>query len=106
MMQELQSLEQLETLTSSDKTTILTFSADWCPDCMFIKPFLPRLIEKYSEYTFVYVDTTKFADVVKEYNIMGIPSFVAVKNNKELNRFVSKLRKTEKEIDDFLATCQ
>lgn len=106
MMKELESLEQLHTLVSSGETIILTFSADWCPDCLFIKPFLPKLIEKYSDYTFLYVDTTKFAGVVKEYGIMGIPSFVAIRNEKEIARFVSKLRKTEKEIDEFLTSCK
>ena len=106
MMKELESLEELQLLCEKEKTTILTFSADWCPDCMFIKPFLPQLIEKYNDYTFIYIDTTKFPQIAKEYDIMGIPSFVAIKSDVEISRFVSKARKSKQEIDDFLSTCQ
>jgi thioredoxin H1 len=34
---------------------------------------------------------------------MGIPSFVAYRNNKEASRFVSKFSKTQQEVEDFLS---
>lgn len=104
MMQELESLEQFETLYAKDTLCVFVFSADWCPDCMFIKPFMPKLIEKYHDYHFVYVNTQKYPQLSKELGIMGIPSFIGVKNKEEKGRFVSKLRKTEKEIDAFLSS--
>ncbi|NBL00051.1 MAG: thioredoxin [Erysipelotrichia bacterium] len=104
MMKELNSLEQFEEYYNSETPVVFTFSADWCPDCMFIKPFMPKLIEKYKDLTFVYIDAQKYPLLSKKLDVMGIPSFVGVKNGKEVNRFVSKLRKTEKEIDEFLAT--
>lgn len=104
MMKELTSLEQFEELYQSNEFVVFTFSADWCPDCMFIKPFMPKLIEKYSTYTFVYVDHQKYPLLSKRMGIMGIPSFVGVKAGEEKGRFVSKLRKTEAEIDAFLAS--
>ena len=36
--------------------------------------------------------------------VMGIPSFIGVGQGKELGRFVSKLRKSEAEIDAFFAS--
>lgn len=42
-------------------------------------------------------------DAAVELMVMGIPSFVAFKDGEETGRFVSKLRKTEQEIDDFLS---
>ncbi len=102
MMSTLVSIEELETQLDTNEVTILVFSADWCPDCLFIKPFLARLIEKYNHYKFIYVDTAAHPELRKEYDVMGIPSFVAIKEHKEVARFVSKLRKTEKEIDAFL----
>ena len=41
-------------------------------------------------------------DLCKELDIMGIPSFVAFENGKETGRFVSKLRKTKEEIEQFI----
>lgn len=102
MMNVLTNIEELESKLNSNQITILVFSADWCPDCMFIKPFLPKLISKYNHYSFLYVDSSMHPRLVKEYEVMGIPSFIAIKEGKEINRFVSKLRKTESEIDTFL----
>lgn len=104
MMKELKSLEEFEEYYGSATPVVFTFSADWCPDCLFIKPFMPKLIEKYSNLEFVYIDSQKYPLLSKKLEVMGIPSFVAVKEGKEINRLVSKLRKTEKEIDEFLNT--
>ncbi len=101
-MKILESVEQFEEYYKKEGVVIFTFSANWCPDCRFIEPFMPKLVEKYSDYDFVYIDRDKFIDLAIGLQIMGIPSFVAVKNGKEEGRFVSKLRKTEKEIDEFL----
>ena len=76
---------------------------NWCPDCRFIEPFMPKLVEAFSDYTFYYVDRDENIDICQALMVMGIPSFVAYKDGKESGRFVSKLRKTEKEINDFLA---
>lgn len=102
LMDQLTSVEEFEEQYKKDGVTIFVFSANWCPDCVYIKPFMPKLIDKYKDYKFIYVDRDQFIDLAIGMQIMGIPSFVAVKDGKEVSRFVSKLRKTEAEIDDFL----
>lgn len=83
--------------------TIAVFKADWCGDCTFINPFMPEVEQNYGDkLTLVEVDVDKVGDVSQEQNIMGIPSFVAYANGKELIRFVNKLRKSRQEIEDFL----
>jgi hypothetical protein len=37
-------------------------------------------------------------------SVFGIPSFVAFKNGQEAGRFVSKDRKTQEEIEEFLTS--
>lgn len=101
-MPALTSLEQFEQLRNQDKVTVFTFSANWCPDCVFLKPFIKELIDKHSDYDFIYVDRDEYIDICRELSIMGIPSFVAFRKGEEINRFVSKLRKTKDEIDQFL----
>lgn len=102
-MKSLESLSEFEELYKKDQTTIFVFSANWCPDCRFIEPFMPTLIEKYNDFQFVYVDRDDYIDLAQGLRIMGIPSFIAVRNGEEKGRFVSKLRKSEAEIDAFLA---
>ncbi|WP_347549245.1 thioredoxin family protein [Pseudalkalibacillus hwajinpoensis] len=82
--------------------SVLLFSANWCPDCRVIEPFLPELEEKYSEVDFYYVDRDDHIELCQEMDIFGIPSFVAFHNGEETGRFVSKQRKTQEEIEEFL----
>ncbi|WP_062109731.1 thioredoxin family protein [Bacillus niameyensis] len=100
-MEKLQSKEQFEQLKNEERA-IFMFSADWCSDCRFIDPFLPRLEADYPEYIFTYVDRDQFIDLCGELDIFGIPSFIAYHDGEEAGRFVSKDRKTLEEIEDFI----
>jgi thiol-disulfide isomerase/thioredoxin len=84
------------------ENVILMFSADWCPDCRFIDPFLPELQQENNGYTFYYVDRDKFIDLCAELSVFGIPSFVAFHKGKETGRYVNKDRKTKEQIQEFI----
>jgi thiol-disulfide isomerase/thioredoxin len=98
----LESMEQYEQLISDGKT-ILMFSANWCPDCRVIEPVLPEIEEKFNEYTFVHVDRDQFIELCQQLDVFGIPSFIGFNKGKELGRFVSKDRKTQEEIEEFIS---
>ncbi|MGG1398638.1 thioredoxin family protein [Bacillus salipaludis] len=100
-MKNLESMEQFEQLRDKGKT-IFMFSANWCGDCRFIEPFLPEIEENFKEYTFVHVDRDQFIDLCQHLDVFGIPSFIGFENGKELGRFVSKDRKTQEEIENFI----
>ncbi|MCA0986394.1 thioredoxin family protein [Guptibacillus algicola] len=84
--------------------SVFLFSADWCPDCRVIEPFLPELEQEHSELTFYYVDRDEHIELCQELNVFGIPSFVAFNEGEETGRFVSKQRKTRDEIEEFLSS--
>lgn len=100
-MQELQSMEDFKNLKENG-AHIFLFSADWCPDCRFLDPFMPEIEKAYSDYTFVHVDRDKFLDLCADLDVYGIPSFVAFRDGKEIGRFVSKDRKTKEEVEKFI----
>ena len=100
-MKKLESVEQFNELKENEKVVFL-FSADWCPDCRFIEPFMPEVESEFSQFTFVYVDRDEFIEVCAESDVFGIPSFVAYEKGTELGRFVNKDRKTKEEIESFL----
>jgi len=84
---------------------VAVFKADWCVDCRFIDPFMPEVEQNYSDrLTLIEVDVEAVGDVSQEQNILGIPSFVAYTDGRELVRFVNKLRKSREEIENFLNT--
>ncbi|MFG6493810.1 thioredoxin family protein [Fictibacillus sp. UD] len=100
-MENIKSIEQFQD-TIKTGVTVAVFSADWCPDCVVIKPILPEIEEEFSSYQFVYVDRDELIELCQELDIFGIPSFVAFKEGKEIGRYVNKERKTKEQIVAFL----
>ena len=100
-MKEITTVEQYQEIIKNE-TVIILFTANWCPDCMVIKPFMPKIEEKYSNYQFYTVNRDHLMDLCIELDIFGIPSFVAFKNGKEVGRYVNKERKTREQIEGFI----
>ncbi|OLO40208.1 thiol reductase thioredoxin [Alkalihalophilus pseudofirmus] len=100
-MKDLQSMEMFKSEIQSG-TTVIMFSADWCPDCRVIEPFLPEVEAKFSQIDFIYANRDQFIDLCAELNVFGIPSFIAYHHGQEVHRLVSKDRKTQEEIENFL----
>ncbi|MFQ6862129.1 MAG: thioredoxin family protein [Beduini sp.] len=94
------SLEDFEKATQ--EKSIFMFTAGWCPDCVFVKPFIGQIVSDNPEFKFYKIDRDQFIDLCKDLDIMGIPSFVAYDKGVETGRFVSKLRKTKQEIQNFI----
>ena len=53
LMKVLENEQQYYEYQKDSNVTVFVFSANWCPDCVFIKPFLPELIQKYSSASFL-----------------------------------------------------
>lgn len=102
-MQKVADEQTFRELTGRNELTVAVFKASWCKDCHFIEPFMPEVEAAYAEkIRFVEVDRDEMADLCERLIILGIPSFIAFRGGKELVRFVSKLRKTREEIEQFL----
>ncbi|MBO9131233.1 thioredoxin family protein [Bacillus sp. 165] len=100
-MKKIESVEQFHEI-KQEENVIFLFSADWCPDCRFIDPFMPEVIEKYKDCSFYYIDRDKFIDLCIELDVFGIPSFIAYNKGSEIGRYVNKDRKTQEEIEEFI----
>jgi len=102
-MDKISSPFEFQLAIESPRLTVAIFKADWCSDCKYIDPFIPEVEQNYADrLTLVEVDVDAVGDVSQEQNIMGIPSFVAYADGRELVRFVNKLRKSREEIENFL----
>ncbi|VTS12349.1 thioredoxin family protein [Streptococcus pseudoporcinus] len=95
--------EELTELLNRQDRLVLFFTADWCPDCQFIYPVMPDIEVENEQLTFVAINRDDFMEVAQEWNVFGIPSFIVIEQGQEVGRFVSKLRKTKAEINQFLA---
>lgn len=102
-MEKVTTEQRFQEVIGGSKPTVAVFKATWCKDCHFIEPFMPEIEEAYADrLQFIHIDRDEMPDLCSELNILGIPSFIAFKNGQELIRFVSKLRKTREEIEQFL----
>lgn len=74
MMQEIQSLEQLQSeLTESDGAVVMFTQPRTCVPCRQFRPHFEKAAES-SELNFLYVDLDKVPDAVVEYDLMGVPT--------------------------------
>lgn len=100
-MYQLQEVQEFNERIKEGRHVVL-FSADWCIDCVFIKPFIDEVAEEFNQFTWTYVDRDKFMDICTEQGVMGIPSFIAYENGNRIGDFISTKRKTREEIETFL----
>ncbi len=102
-MRKVSNEQQFQEQISQSGVTIAIFKTTWCKDCHYIDPFMPAVEQAYEgRLTFIELDRDEFPDLCEQLNILGIPSFIAFRNGLEVVRFVSKLRKTREEIEQFL----
>lgn len=102
-MKEIKTQQEFDKAILSTKPVVAKFYVEWCPDCQHTDLFMPFVEEAYKEkIDMIAVNRDNFPELLEKLNIYGIPSFIAFQEGKELNRFVSKLRKSQEEIEQFL----
>ncbi|WP_420828307.1 thioredoxin family protein [Exiguobacterium qingdaonense] len=99
-------MKQLSTMTeymeAKESKSVFMFSAKWCGDCRFLDPFMPEIESKFEAWSFYYVDRDEFMELAQELDVFGIPSFIAFKDGKEVDRYVGRERKTPEQVEAFL----
>ncbi|MFC5469932.1 thioredoxin family protein [Cohnella suwonensis] len=102
-MQRIQDEASFREFVGQDRLTVAVFKTTWCADCHFMEPFIGDVESAYSDrLAMAEIDRDDLPDLCSELNILGIPSFIAFRGGKEVVRFVSKLRKSREEIEQFL----
>ena len=102
-IEKLSTIDDFKTFKEKNEKVVFVFSAPWCPDCVMLNRFFEETTNKFNDIKFVYVNRDDFPEITEALDVMGIPSFVAYRNNKEASRFVSKFSKTQQEVEDFLS---
>jgi putative thioredoxin len=67
---------------------LVDFWAAWCGPCKILGPVLERLAEKYTDaWKLVKIDTEKYPDLARQYNVRGIPSVKLFVDGKVVDEF-------------------
>lgn len=101
-MKQVHTIEEINALKNSEKPVVFLWSAAWCPDCVYLVPFLDQIEADNPDFDFYKLDRDELLDEAIAQEILGIPSFTVYQSGKEIGRLVSKLRKTPQEIQGFL----
>ncbi|KAJ1304940.1 hypothetical protein OPQ81_006073 [Rhizoctonia solani] len=84
------SLDNLSTILQDAKSqlVVIDFHATWCGPCHAIAPKYENLASTNPEVHFLKCDVDAAPDVAQEYKISAMPTFIFLKNNKEVRRVV------------------
>jgi len=65
---------------------ILYFTADWCNPCKQTKPIVEELNREQIMAKFFIIDVDSEIEMAQDFEIRSVPTFVVMKNNKEIYR--------------------
>jgi len=65
---------------------IYVFSAKWCGVCRTVEPKIRDIEKKHSDLKFHYIDIDDSPELAKEFDITGVPTFVAMQDGVEVDR--------------------
>jgi thioredoxin 1 len=66
--------------------SILYFTADWCNPCKKTKPIVEQLNTEQIMAKFFIIDVDSDIEMTKDFEIRSVPTFVVMKDNKEVHR--------------------
>lgn len=67
---------------------VAMFSAQWCQPCHQAKPKFQLLAESARDMEFEIVDIDENRDMAQDFNITGVPTFMLIEDNEEVERLV------------------
>lgn len=67
---------------------LMHFTADWCVPCKQMKPTIEefRFTNKDVEYYSINVDLDENKELIKDFEVMGVPTFISLVDNKVYER--------------------
>ncbi|XP_010552494.1 PREDICTED: thioredoxin H5-like [Tarenaya hassleriana] len=97
--------ENFKAANESKKLVVIDFTASWCPPCRFIAPVFVELAKRFLNVVFFKIDVDELQDVAKEFQVEAMPTFVYLKEGKEVERVVGADKvKIEQTLSKHVAT--
>jgi thiol-disulfide isomerase/thioredoxin len=101
-MKELKTNEAYADATQAGRVMV-EFYANWCPDCKRIEPYFDEWENKYQpDFTMVRANRDELPDLGEKLEVLGIPTFIAYEDGKEVARLFSRDAKSKEQVESFL----
>lgn len=75
---------------------VFYFTADWCGPCKKVRPIVQELIQE--GYSFQIIDVDIEKELVKNFEISSVPTFILFENEKQINRISGAQTKNSLEL--------
>jgi thioredoxin 1 len=70
------------------KTEVIDFWATWCGPCKLMNPILDEVEKEHPDLTITRIDIDSDKDMVEQYNIQSVPTYIILKDGKEVDRII------------------
>ena len=84
-----------EEVLKSEKVVLVDFYADWCGPCKMLSPVMEEIAQENEDIKVVKINIDNQRDLALDYDVMSIPTVVAIKNGEEIDRLVGFADKSE-----------
>ena len=79
---------------------VLYFTADWCNPCKKVRPIVEELNREQIIAKFFMIDADIENEMISDFGVKSVPTFVLIKDNKEVSRTTGA--KTKEELLSFI----
>ncbi len=79
---------------------ILYFTADWCNPCKQTRPIVEELNREQIMAKFFIIDVDSEIEMAQDFEIRSVPTFVVMKDNKEVHRVTGA--KTKQQLEELI----
>ena len=79
-------IDNYDEISSSDKTVLLDFYADWCGPCKMVSPIIDQIAEENPEYLVGKVIVDEDSELAGRFGVMSIPTLVVLRNGEVVSK--------------------
>ncbi len=77
----------------SDKPVLIDFFATWCGPCKMVSPVVDEIANEHPEIKVCKLDVDKNMDLARTFQVMSVPTLVAMKDGKMINKTIGAVPK-------------
>ena len=84
-----------QAVNADDELVVVDFFATWCGPCKMLGPVIERAADKFSDVHFYKVDIDEEMDLAARFQVMSVPTLVAMKNGEMINKIIGAMPKAQ-----------
>lgn len=87
--------ENFEKKTNQPHLVVVDFFATWCGPCKMMAPIFEQAKNETKDVDFYKIDVDENEEIASKFGVMSIPTLVAIKNGKEVDRNVGLINRDD-----------